>query len=250
MEVWLPNSQELYNKALAENQILDLGLNFGDAVQGWFVPRYVVEGDSRRGIKPVAPDLKSVNDLKRYCDVFASEAQPGMGRLIAGSSGWFNYKISCMKLKTYKLDDKYTQIATGSEGALFGALRDAYQKGEPILLYMYEPSWPMAKFHLKQLEEPEFTQERWKKDKGCAFPPTQVKKLVYIDLPNRAPEVVDFIRRFRLDRNEISRILVAMKENEHKPEEAALVWLKENEDIWSTWVPSDVAQRVKQALSS
>ena len=87
MEGWLPNLQDLYDKALADEQISDLGLYFGDAVQGWFVPRYVVEGDVEQGIEPAAPNLKAVGELERYSQVFASEEQPGVGRLIDGSSG-------------------------------------------------------------------------------------------------------------------------------------------------------------------
>jgi glycine betaine/proline transport system substrate-binding protein len=155
-----------------------------------------------------------------------------------------------MKLKAYRLDDKVTQLAAGSEGALFAALSNAYQKKEPILLYMYEPSWPMAKFDLIQLEEPEFTQACWSTDKKCAFPPSQVKKLAHVALPLRALEVVEFLKKIQMDRDEISRILVDMKERNLKPEEAALIWLRENESIWMNWVTSNIAQKVKQALSS
>lgn len=248
MEGWLPNIQELYEKALAAKRIADIGVFFKDVVQGWFVPRYVVEGDSKRGIKPLAPDLKSVSDLKRYIHLFANKAQPGVGRLFDGSPGWFSYKINCMKLKAYRLDDKYAQITTGSEGALFNELTSAYEKGLPILSYMYEPTWPMAMFDLKQLEEPEFTKECWSAAKGCAYPLTQIKKWVHIDLPQRAPQVVDFLGKIRLDCDDISKVLLSMKEKNLKPEEAALVWLRENEGIWSSWVTSNVAQKVKRAL--
>ncbi len=83
----LPNTQELYNEAIANDQVVDVGLYFGDALQGWFVPRYVVEGDPKRGIKPIAPDLKSIDDLERYSHLFASKEQPGIDRLIDGSPG-------------------------------------------------------------------------------------------------------------------------------------------------------------------
>jgi glycine betaine/proline transport system substrate-binding protein len=73
---------------------------------------------------------------------------------------------------------------------------------------------------------------------------------VHINLPQRAPKVVEFLGKLRLDSDKISRILLAMKEKGLKPEEAALIWLRENESIWMNWVTSDVAQKVKQALSS
>ncbi len=248
MEVWLPNTQELCNKALAEKQVTDLGMNFRDAVQGWFVPRYVVEGDSDRGIKPVAPGLKSVNDLKKYSRIFANKEHPGIGRLIDGLPGWFSYKIGCMKLRAYRLDDKFVQVASGSESALFATLNKAYQEGKPVLVYMYEPSWPMAKFDLIQLDEPEFTQQCWSTDKKCAFPPNQVKKFVHADLPRRAPEVAEFLGKFKMDRDEISHTLVTMKEKNLRPESAALAWLKKNENVWSEWLFVIATRLVKHSL--
>ena len=41
-----------------------------------------------------------------------------------------------------------------------------------------------------------------------------------------------------------------MKDKNVTAEETALIWLRENESIWMDWVTGDVAQRVKQALSS
>ena len=63
METWLPNFEVVYDKAIDGNEVIDVGLFFGDAAQGWFVPRYVIEGDSDRGIEPAAPGLASVQDL-------------------------------------------------------------------------------------------------------------------------------------------------------------------------------------------
>ena len=248
MEGWLPNLQVLYDKALSNQEIVDLGLYFGDAVQGWFMPRYVVEGDPVRRIDPVAPDLRSVDDLDRYTSVFAGEGRPGLGRFIDRSSGWASYKIDCMKLKAYRLDHNYAQITSGSEAALFEALSKAHDKGEPILTYMYEPSWPMALFDLVQVEEPDFTQEVWDRNKGVAFPLAQVKVLVHADLTQLAPDVVDFLGNISMTSEQISGILRTMKDQGLKPEEYAPVWLRENEGTWSGWVPSEVIAQVKQAV--
>ena len=248
MEGWLPNLQELYDKAITDGVIEDVGLFFGNAIQGWFVPKYVIEGDPTREIVPIAPDLRAVNDLKRYSSVFASEGQPGIGRLIDGSSGWASYKIDCMKLKAYRLDDRYAQITSGSEAALFAALSSAYENGEPILTYLYEPSWPIARFDLVQITEPDFNQEAWNRNKGVEFPLAQIKKLVHPDLTRQAPELVEFLGNISMTSEQISDILQTMKDLGLTPEEYASIWLKENETTWSGWVPPGVATQVKQAL--
>ena len=72
-----------------------------------------------------------MEDLEGYASVFAGAGRPGLGRFIDGSSGWASYKIDCMKLKAYRLDDNYAQITSGSEVALFAALAEAYEKREP-----------------------------------------------------------------------------------------------------------------------
>jgi len=40
-----------------------------------------------------------------------------------------------------------------------------------------------------------------------------------------------------------------MNENEVEPDEAAQWWMKEHEDIWTTWVSEEVAEKVKAALN-
>ena len=49
-------------------------------------------------------------------------------------------------------------------------------------------------------------------------------------------------------RSQDSRVLLTMKGKDQNPEEAAWDWLRENEAVWSSWVPAEVAQKVKQAL--
>ncbi len=246
MEVWFDN--ELYHEALTQHQIVEIGTSFEGATQSWAVPRYVVEGDPTRGIKPLAPDLKSVQDLERYSHLFAAEEQTRIGQLIDGSSGWFSYKVDCAKLKAYRLDDNYAQITTGSESAMFALLQEAYQDGRPILIHMWEPSWPMAKYDLIQLAEPEFTPQCWQADKKCAFPIRQVRIIAHPDLPQRAPEVVEFLGNFSMDMKELNQILMMIEEQKLTPQEAAILWLKENEAVWSLWMTDEVAQKVKKAL--
>ena len=62
MELWTDNVPT-YEADKAAGGIVDLGVNYDDNRQGFYVPRYVIEGDAERGIAPMAPDLKSVKDL-------------------------------------------------------------------------------------------------------------------------------------------------------------------------------------------
>ena len=68
-EEWAGRSP-VWVKAEAEGKVAALGDTVKGATEGWWVPEYVIKGDPAKGIKPMAPDLRSISDLPRYKDVF------------------------------------------------------------------------------------------------------------------------------------------------------------------------------------
>ena len=87
MEMWTDNLAT-YDDDIAQGRMQEQSTNFDDNAQGLYVPRYVIEGDSARGIEPVAPDLRTVEDLKKYASLFPDPESPGMGRIFGGLPGW------------------------------------------------------------------------------------------------------------------------------------------------------------------
>lgn len=244
------NFDDTVSTAIASDQINDLGVNFSDAVQGWFVPRYVVDPTNTQGVEPIAPDLQSVDQLDQYTSLFRVGNQTGIGGLYGGVPGWTAHKINCLKLKAYQLDDNYAQITSESTADLFGALATAYENTDPILLYLWAPTSVFGRYDLVQLEEPPYSDSCWETDRGCAYPTGDVRILVHSSLPERAPDVAEFLETFAMDIDDVSNILVRIEDEEITPDEAAVTWLQENQDIWSAWVDDEVAGRVEAALSS
>ncbi|MFH7451071.1 glycine betaine ABC transporter substrate-binding protein, partial [Pseudomonas syringae pv. tagetis] len=66
-------------------------LGLGDIVKGATeasrVHEYVIKGEAANGIKPAAPDQKSVADLARYKDEFKDPEAPGKSRFLNSPSG-------------------------------------------------------------------------------------------------------------------------------------------------------------------
>jgi glycine betaine/proline transport system permease protein/glycine betaine/proline transport system substrate-binding protein len=118
----------------------ELSVNFDDDIQGFYVPRYVIEGDEERGIEAVAPDLVTVADLANYSDVFQDPDDPTMGRIYGAISGWAIDDVMRNKWEYYGLDEMYNYIDPGSETALAAAFASAYEKGEPIVGYYWDPT--------------------------------------------------------------------------------------------------------------
>ena len=65
MELWTDNVPT-FEADMKTGKLLNLGINFDDDKQGLYVPRYLIEGDAKRGIKALAPDLKTVKDLASF----------------------------------------------------------------------------------------------------------------------------------------------------------------------------------------
>jgi glycine betaine/proline transport system substrate-binding protein len=248
MESWTQNIQELYDKGIQSGTIIDLGPNYPDSWQGWLVPTYVIKGDPERGIKPMAPDLKSVFDMPKYWKIFKDPEEPGKGRFYNSIPGWGVTKINEEKIKAYGLEKHYTTFLPGSDAALSGSMAAAYKKGKPWFGYYWEPTWVLGKFDMTALEEPPFDQKIWDANKGCAFRSVDVNILVNSKLPERAPDAVAFLKKYEATAAICNKFLAYMQDSKASRKEAAIWFLKNYESVWTSWVTPDVAAKVKAAL--
>lgn len=87
-EIWSGRSAIIEN-AIQAGQVRVVGDTLeGGAEQGWYVPEFVVKGDVARGIEPLAPELRSWQDLPRYKELFRDPEQPEKGRFLNCPTGW------------------------------------------------------------------------------------------------------------------------------------------------------------------
>ena len=255
MEIWRDNVADAWKKAEAAGTVSQIGVNFDDAVEGWFVPRYVIEGDAARGIEPMAPDLKSVDDLPKYASLFEDPEEPGKGRFYNCPSGWVCEKVNSAKLLAYQLDDSFTNFRPGTGAALSAAIASAHKRGKPALYYYWGPTWVMGLYDSYRLEEPAYDQtifDALKTDpspkKATAYPQSTVTVGVNSDFMKSAPKLIEFLTHYETSNALVSEMLAYMQENNEKPEGAALYFLKQKPDVWKAWVPEKVAARVEAAL--
>src|SRR5690625_3450557 len=134
----------------------------------------------------MAPDLRTVEDLKDYPDVFEDPEDPGKGRIINGPTGWEVETAITEKFDTYELHETMNNFIPGSDSAIVTDLVRAYEAGESWVGYYWSPTWVTAQYDLTLLEEPEFDQETWDENKGTEFPPNDVVIGVHKDLPEQA----------------------------------------------------------------
>ncbi|WP_207245117.1 glycine betaine ABC transporter substrate-binding protein, partial [Pseudomonas sp. FW507-12TSA] len=150
-EEWAGRSP-VWVKAEAEGKVVALGDTVKGATEGWWVPEYVIKGDPQRGIKPLAPELRSVSDLKRYKEVFKDPESPDKGRFLNSPIGWTSEIVNKQKLKAYGLQDSYVNFRSGSGAALDAEISSSIRRGKPVLFYYWSPTPLLGRFKLVQLQ--------------------------------------------------------------------------------------------------
>lgn len=239
MEIW-PAQQPWIDELDDPDVIALLGDSLDTNWEGWVVPQYV---------KDENPGLVSVSDLPEYMELFVTADSRGKARFIDCVPGWACEQVNGNKVVAYGLEDVLELVKPGSGAALFEDLESTYNRGEPWLGYIWGPTKPTATLDLYRLEEPEWTEECWNSDQGCAYPDSEVRIAVYHTLLEDAPDVVEFLRAWDFAASVQVESEIWLAENNATPDEAAVWYLSNNPDVWGAYVPADVAERVLAALA-
>ncbi|MCB9091389.1 MAG: ABC transporter permease subunit [Halobacteriovoraceae bacterium] len=256
MEVWKDNFKDAWEKFEEQGKVIDAGVNFPDAIQGFYVPSYMIHGDVKRNIKPMAPDLKEVKDLIKYKNLFTDPEEPNKGRFLNCILGWSCESVNTKKFYAYGLDKHFTNFRPGTGAALAAAIASKYERGEPFLAYYWGPTWVLGKYDLTQVKEPAYDPQIWSElekserpNRATAYPVVKVYIGVNTQFAEKNPLVMDFLNSYQTSNQQISQALSYMQENEERtPKDAALNFLKKNENIWERWLDDEAVEKVELAL--
>ncbi len=249
MEVWTDNYPEVYYSGIESGDIVELSVNFDDNAQGLYIPTYMIEGDPERGIEPVTPDLKSIKDLPKYWEVFRDPDNPEKGRIYGSPPSWAADEILRAKMETYGLDQYFTYFNPGSDTALNTSMISAIEKGEPWVGYNWEPTWVMGMYDMTLLEDEPYDQEKWENGYACEFPGVKVTVAANGETAEKFPEVMDFLKNYSTSSELTNELLAYMQNHDGDIEKTAEWFFIEYEDLWTQWVPEEVARDVKSSLS-
>ena len=255
MEIWLANESKVWLDGVAAGKVSAIGVNMADAVQAWYIPRYLVEG-------PNAPakGLRSVADLPRFKGLFADPEEPGKGRFYNCMAGWACETLNTKRLSGYGLSEHFTNVRPGSGAALDAAIISALKRRRPIFFYYWGPSWLLGQHaeELIALEEPPFDALKWaslvaatdsaKVKAATAFPVVDIVIGVNQAFIQKAPTIAQFLRQYRTNTRLVSEALASMQTGKVSADAAARLFLMNHPEVWERWVSPDVARRVRSSL--
>ena len=245
MEIWLPNQDEAWEEARSEGAVLSVGKSLGSDWQSSFViPAY---------LQKEYPDLDSVEDLKeqKYKDLFKTAETGDKARLVSCIIGWACEEVNAAQIEGYGLTDHIHVVNPGDGAALNADLNGAYAKQEPWLGYQWGTNDPALKLDLVRLEEPAYSNQCWFTTKACAYEDATILIAVNPDLPARAPDVIDMLRKWDFNIDIYKAVVRWQDENKTaKTNTTAIWWLNGNEDVWGKWVTADAAKTINAALAA
>lgn len=246
IESWTENVVS-YEDDVANGDIIDIGVLVPDSAQGLYVPRYVIEGDSERGIEAMAPDLKTVEDLKKYPEVFTDYEDKTKGRIYGSLPGWMADEVLYKKYEYYGLDEMYNYARLGSEATLFASLVSTYNQGEAWVGYCYEPTWVSGKLDLVLLEDAPYDADVFMEGE-CEFPKQELKIVSSSKFAEKAPDLLEYFKDYQTGSQLIADALAYLDETKASHEETAKWLLIENDYLLDEWLPEENAEKVRAYL--
>jgi glycine betaine/proline transport system substrate-binding protein len=219
-EVALPNQQELADQA--KDRVSLVHQTYGDAQQGWFVPTYATQPG-----QPLA-GLTSVTQLNQYAEALDN-------KLVDADPSFITTQQNAKRLQGYGLT---LQQVASSEAAQLAELRRAYERQEPILVYLYRPHWVFNEFDMTQLQEPTpNTPECLTTGNGaCAMPAYSAWTAASTRVQQEAPRFHAMLQRFEIPLADMEVMLKSVDIDKKDPAVVAKEWLGANQQRVQQWL--------------
>lgn len=248
-EQWVGRSP-IMEQAIEENKVEVIGDTLkGGATQGWYVPKYVLEEN---------PGLRSYQDLPKYAELFKDPENPSKSRFMNCPSGWTCEIFNTRLLKNTGLDSTFNNAHPGTGAALDAEIASAFEQHKPLLFYYWQPTGLMAKYDFAPLAFPAHNDACWQDllrvdgtaDCVSGFPVSPLGIAVSTPFLESNPELAEVFKQVQFTSDELNGAILEMSENKRSGEEQALVFLRENPNVWQQWVSEEAATNLANKLGT
>jgi glycine betaine/proline transport system substrate-binding protein len=250
-EGWVDLLPDVVQKGIADKKLVSTVEALSDgAVQGWWIPKYLADAH---------PDIKTIADALKHPELFPAPEDASKGAVYNGPQGWGGTLVTGQLFKAYGGEKAgFTLVDTGSAAGLDGSIAKAYERKEGWMGYYWAPTAILGKYEMVKLDYGvPYDAAEWKRCNTVAdcpdpkpneWPKDHVETLVTTGFAERAGPAMDYFSKRSWSNDTVNKLLSWMTDNQATGEEGAKYFLKNNPDIWASWVPADVAEKVKKAI--
>lgn len=236
-DFWRWQAPDVWDKYVEEEKtIAAAGTSDYTGEEGWYVPTYVIEGDSERGIEPMCPGLPDWEALNDCADVFATSKTGDKGQYMTGAESWAPFYGDQDRIDNLDLD--YEMVFAGGEAALFAELQRAYQRGEPWLGLMWRPNYMTQVMDLTRIEFPPYSDECWATTHACQWPETVIYEMASSELEEKHPTAWRILQNYDMPDERLAELQSYVVDDGMSIPDAAEKWVDENPDVWQAWAES------------
>ena len=249
-ELWSQNIKNILDPAEAAGKIKNVGKVFENGgEEGFFVPTYMVKKNS---------ELATIEGVLKHPELFPHPEDSSKAAFYGCPAGW-NCQITTTQMhKAFGMANAgFEFIDPGSGGALSGAMGEAYNKGAGWFGYYWGPTAILGKYDMTKLDEGvPHKHDTWISeinDLNVAspgknkYPASTVETYVGSDmLKNKI--VIGYLEKRSFNNNLLSKILAWKESEQAEANETAEHFLKTEEAVWTKWVSSDAAKKIKASL--
>lgn len=170
---------------------------------------------------PEYVEIDSIEELKDYKEEFG-------GRIVGIDPGAEQMRLTDEKLMpNYGIEDWNLEESAGP--AMTAELSRSIKNEDWIVVTGWKPHWKWAEWDLKFLEDPDNIMGTGE------FIKSMGKSTIREDLP----EVAAFLENYVLSTEQISSVMLEIKDGK-EPADAAREFVENNEELINSWIPEDV----------
>lgn len=232
MEIWETTGREAMDEAFATGNVVNLGETGLQAIEEWWYPSYM---EAR------CPGLPNWEALKDCAEEFATPETAPLGRYLGGPVTWGGFDEE--RVDALELD--FEVVHAGTDAALFAELEAAYQREDPIMLWVYAPHWAPAKFDGSFVDFPAFSPECYSDPSvglnpdaayDCGKPRGPIWKVSWAGVADKWPNASKTIENFNLSNADYGAMVADVDLNGQTVEQTVAAWMDANKDTWTAWI--------------
>jgi glycine betaine/proline transport system substrate-binding protein len=232
MELWATTAADAMDASIATGNTVSFGETGMQAIEEWWYPLYMKEKC------PGLPDWKALNDC---AEMFATAETAPKGRYLGGPVTWGGYdeeRIAALGLN-------YEVIHAGTDAAMFAELESAYQRQDPILLWIYSPHWAPIKYEGEWVQFPAYTPECYTDPAvgenpaaahDCGKPTGPVYKAGWAGLEGKWPGAAKAIKAYTMTNEDMGAMVGKVDVDGIPLEDVVDEWMTNNEAVWTKWI--------------
>ncbi|MGI9385832.1 MAG: glycine betaine ABC transporter substrate-binding protein, partial [Methyloligellaceae bacterium] len=214
-----------FEKAVAEDGMVDAGTHDAATREEWWVPAYVAEKC------PGLPDWKA---LDKCASIFATAETAPKGRFVGPPADWgknYSERVGALKMN-------FKAINVGQAATLWAELDAAVAKKEPIVLFNWTPNYIEAKYKGMFIDFPDPAKVPECKDNAnlCGAPRSGwLKKAAWKGLADKYPAAWGVLQKINFTSDQIASASLLVDVDGMTTEAAADKWIVSNKAVVDSW---------------